>query len=296
MSVPSHQTENNLATEAYKQFGIASPTSAQLTRATTYMFDIIKQEIMNLGREWAFLRREAYLPTTVNVSKIQAPTDFSKLITAQCLDGSRRGTAQAGASTTLTLAAADSGTEGGTEGQMLVLTGGTGANQCRQIKDFDSSSKVATVDEAWATTPSTDTTYLVADSYEWMSDYPVYRREELSRPDVLGRPRALYHMADDTSGDFYFDTVPDKIYGINLLYYSDLRKMDTDTTVDARYSRVLVLLSDLFILGTRLLLEQDDHRAMADNQDFQRKLTQKAAQWLYPNNANQDTTLSMDAY
>lgn len=296
MSVPSHQTEDNLATEAYKQFGILSPTTAQLTRAKTYMFDIVKQEVMNLGREWAFLRRESYLPTTVNVSKIQAPTDFAKLISAQCLDGDRRGTAQAGASTTLTLAAADGGTEAGTEGQMLILTGGTGANQARQIKDFNTSTKVATVDEAWATTPSTDTTYLVATSYQWMDDYPIYRREELTRPEILGHPRALYHMADDTSGDFYFDTVPDKIYGINLHYYSDLRKMDTDTAVDARYSRVLVLLSDLFILGTRILLEQDDHRALQDNADFQRKLTQKAAQWLYPNNANQASTLSMDAY
>lgn len=296
MSVPSHQTENNLATEGYKQYRISSPTSAQITRATTYFFDLIKQEMMNLGREWAFLRKTAYLPCTVNVSKVQAPTDYAKLISAQVLDGTRRGTAQAGASTNLTLAAADAGTEAGTEGKWLVITGGTGSGQGRQIKDFNTTTKVATVDEAWTTTPSTDSTYLVADIHYPLVDRPVYRLDEIRLPNILGLPKTMYHEMDTTEGDFLFDYVPDSIYAIQARYYCDLRKLDTDTSTNPLYAEILTLCSDLFIQGTKVLLEQNDARALQDDAKFQQMLAKKASQYLYPNNSNQDTELAQDIY
>jgi len=72
------------------------------------------------------------------------------------------GTAQAGASTTITLAAGSSATDDLYNGLFIELTGGTGSGQVRQITDYVGSTKVATVNAAWATTPDNTSTYSIA--------------------------------------------------------------------------------------------------------------------------------------
>jgi len=74
------------------------------------------------------------------------------------------GTAQAGAATTITLAT--SATKGSVETTndyykycWLKITSGTGAGQIRQVSSYVGSTKVATVDTAWTTNPSTDSVY-----------------------------------------------------------------------------------------------------------------------------------------
>lgn len=74
------------------------------------------------------------------------------------LAASHSGTAQAGAATTITLAAGASATDDLYTGQIVFLTTGTGAGQARRITDYVGATKVATV-ATWATNPSTDTTY-----------------------------------------------------------------------------------------------------------------------------------------
>ena len=69
------------------------------------------------------------------------------------------GTAQGGTSSTLTLAAGESSVADYYKGERLVTTGGTGAGQSRLIKDYDESTKVATVLPDWRTTPDNTTTY-----------------------------------------------------------------------------------------------------------------------------------------
>jgi len=72
------------------------------------------------------------------------------------------GTAQAGASTTITLAAGASATDDFYNGLFIELTGGTGSGQVRQITDYVGSTKVATVNAAWSTTPDNTSTYSIA--------------------------------------------------------------------------------------------------------------------------------------
>jgi aspartate 1-decarboxylase len=71
------------------------------------------------------------------------------------------GTAQAGASTEITLASGSSAEDNYYEKSAITIIAGTGAGQTRQITAYVGSTKVATVDEAWTTNPSTDSVYWI---------------------------------------------------------------------------------------------------------------------------------------
>ena len=60
------------------------------------------------------------------------------------------GTAQAGAASSLTLAAGTTGTDNEHNGKILRLLTGAGSVQEREISDYDGSTKVATVERAWS--------------------------------------------------------------------------------------------------------------------------------------------------
>lgn len=71
------------------------------------------------------------------------------------------GTAQAGGASSITLAAAASGTNDIYNFERIFLIEGTGAGQSRLITAYNGTSKVATVNRAWTTQPSTDTVYSI---------------------------------------------------------------------------------------------------------------------------------------
>ncbi len=75
--------------------------------------------------------------------------------------GGYTGTAQAGASTTITLASGESATDDFYNGMLVRITSGTGSGQVRRITDYVGSSKVATVDTAWTTPPNNTSVYRV---------------------------------------------------------------------------------------------------------------------------------------
>jgi len=72
------------------------------------------------------------------------------------------GTAAGGGANTITLAAGASSVYGAYIGATVYLTGGTGSGQNKRIIDYNGSTKVATVDSAWAINPvGASTTYQV---------------------------------------------------------------------------------------------------------------------------------------
>lgn len=73
----------------------------------------------------------------------------------------RSNTAQAGAAGSLTLDASASATTDFYKNDLLLLTGGTGAGQSRYITGYNGSTKVATVNSNWATTPDNTTTFAI---------------------------------------------------------------------------------------------------------------------------------------
>lgn len=73
------------------------------------------------------------------------------------------GTAQAGGASSITLdATGSSATDDLYNYQMITIRSGTGAGQTRQIIDYNGTTKVATVNLAWTTQPSTDSNYIVS--------------------------------------------------------------------------------------------------------------------------------------
>lgn len=73
----------------------------------------------------------------------------------------RTGTAQAGAGTSITLDASASATTDLYAGTWVLITGGTGVGQPRLITAYNGTTKVATVNPAWATNPDGTSTFVV---------------------------------------------------------------------------------------------------------------------------------------
>lgn len=71
------------------------------------------------------------------------------------------GTAQAGASSTITLASGASASDDAYNGYGIRITSGTGAGQSRMISDYVGSTKVATVNSAWSVQPDNTSVYEV---------------------------------------------------------------------------------------------------------------------------------------
>lgn len=73
----------------------------------------------------------------------------------------RGGTAQAGASSTITLDAGASASDDFYVGDLIQIISGTGAGQSRIVTDYVGSTKVATVDSAWNTNPANGSAFVL---------------------------------------------------------------------------------------------------------------------------------------
>jgi hypothetical protein len=71
------------------------------------------------------------------------------------------GTAQAGGSNSITLAATASAIDGTYNRNIIVLVDNTGVGQTRTIVDYDGATKIAIIDRDWRTSPDATTTYQV---------------------------------------------------------------------------------------------------------------------------------------
>jgi hypothetical protein len=87
-----------------------------------------------------------------------AQTDITTLKTAGIV---RTNTAQAGAASTITLDASASVTNNLYRGCLILISAGTGAGQVRWILSYVGATKIATVDRAWATNPSSDSVFYI---------------------------------------------------------------------------------------------------------------------------------------
>lgn len=102
------------------------------------------------------------LDAHTNNSETLTPSAVSGNITLTTTSSKHdTGTAQAGASTTITLKSASNSTDDYYNGLYITITGGTGSGQIRIIEDYVGSTKVATVDRVWTTTPNSTSTYSI---------------------------------------------------------------------------------------------------------------------------------------
>ena len=114
---------------------------------------------------WTNIPRYAFTITETNPAVTLTPSAVTgniKLTAGSATwHSGRSNTAQAGASTTITLDSGASSTNDIFNGSIIRTTGGTGSGQSRVISDYVGSSKVATVSVAWSTNPASDTTFVI---------------------------------------------------------------------------------------------------------------------------------------
>lgn len=119
--------------------------------ATTITFDSIPK--------YAFTQTFTNPATTLTPSAVAG--NITLTAGAAVFHNGRTGTAQAGASTTITLDAGAVATDDIYNGASITITSGTGAGQTRIISDYVGSTKVATVSTSWTTTPNNTSVFSV---------------------------------------------------------------------------------------------------------------------------------------
>src|SRR6266478_4504814 len=136
---------------------LTSGTGAGQTRTITAYNGSTK--VANVDRNWTTT------PSSASVFAILATDTPALNATLQVSTASataviRAGTAQAGSTTnTIVLDSGASATNNLYTGNVITTTGGTGLGQTRTIVAYTGSSKTATVDRNWTTTPDNTTTF-----------------------------------------------------------------------------------------------------------------------------------------
>lgn len=239
MAIPTAPTAATIVTEALtRYYNGATPSTAEVTRATSYGLEKVKRDIMLIGKKWRPLATVSYDITVDGVSKYALPSDYEAIIGISILDGIHTDalTAVDNTSKLYTLATDEDISQDAAEGAYLLITAGTGVNQMVQIDDYDTTTKVATGSEAYSTAPVATDTYLIVDAQYELSQEPIYRRDNLVFPVDKGRPSTFFINPDSTYGHVELYKCPDDIYGVQVRYYADLLRVDITGTL---YSTLL---------------------------------------------------------
>jgi hypothetical protein len=278
-ALPAEVTIDMICEEGLKKAGYTSGTAqftALLTRAEESWLEEVKNDIFSLVKNPKYLQKTGVVSITANKARNSFPADFSTPISVTLLSSTVTGTAQAGGASTVTLASSDTNDADYMEGKEIVITGGTGLNQIRQIISYDANTKIATVDQAWATNPSTDSTYMIAESYDKLTEDGVWNRDGVENIRTLGKPHTYYPEGEKASGQtianytggFVVYPTPDDTYtyAVRVRYYVDLTKITLDTTTDITLGVLYRRWRNVFVQGifVKALQNQDDSRYAAE--------------------------------
>lgn len=230
MTLPTVPTKTSIVTEALKMAGYSSPTADEIARAGDEWLEEVKGEIWSRAFANGNTRLRTLLTSNIqisvaNKSEYGFPSDFDEELLIEVLDGKHTGTAQSSTNTTITLAADEDVSQKDAEGRYILITGGTGKTQLRQITAYNPTTKVATVDSSWGTAPDNTSTYLIVDRF-----YPIDEKNitELGINRVVpGRPTFYHRVNEGMSEKLIFDRPFDKsTYGIRIRYFANIHKID----------------------------------------------------------------------
>lgn len=277
MATPTDPTATTIVTEAWNMAGIASPTSAQLTRATDQWLQEVFNEIwlvsgqMTGGGQLKTLQ-ETLIDVSVKGTRTLALTeDFDEELTVEILDGAHRGTAQAGGATTITFASDEDATEADVLGRWILVTGGTGENGFRQCTAYDTGTKVATVSAAWDTNPAISSTYLVVNKVHSLDEEHYRDLAERTSEPLPGRPTSFAKYERDLIFDKPFDV---STYGIRLRYYVKPNQVDLVTGSTTTITRIYRNWQSVLKKGVQYKAEMSvaDANWVKTKQDFEAQL------------------------
>lgn len=239
MAVPTAPTKTTILTEAYRRCGIPSPTTAQLLRAEDEWLGEVLREIASEKR-WQVMEETAVQITTANQAVYALPSPLIRVTAIRFYDGTK-GTASAGASSTITVA---SGSDADL-GRKIFTTGGTGSGQASRV--ISRSGNVYTVSPSWTTSPDSSTTYLIATTEQDL-DGPDAGLPLTSTP---GAPRAW----EEFEGQLNLYPVPDlSTYALDVRGQADVELIDETSS---RYTQMLREWRPAIIQGVRARIMED---------------------------------------
>lgn len=255
MAAPPNPTILGLIQEGMRKALGRIPSSGEQARALDEWAEEIKNEVWLSSNTHELLEAISLKLVTEGTQRYAVPTDSETIHSFIVLDGDERSTAQAGANTTITLVSSDSTESAGRIAKEILLISGTGSGQKRTITGYNSTTKVATVDTAWATNPDSTTKYIIISDYislktDSLRSFNLYKDRT-----VRGRPeRAIVYQ-----GEIYVWPVPDKTYGLISNYWVNIQQLDR--TADA-YTTMLRKWRSLFTEGfyIKTLQDEDDAR------------------------------------
>lgn len=241
MTAPTDPTLATLCTEGWKKTG-TTPSASELSRAETEFFQEILNDIWTRSVLTGNTRLKTLQTFITSVSvagkrTIDLAEDFDEEFAIVILDGTLRGTAQAGASGSITLASSETTlTASRGLGKYIFTTGGTGSNQLRQITDYNATTKVATVDAAWTTPPNATTTYLIVEQVHIIDEENQADEQDYYLPATAGLPSFFSKYGRQIIFDKPFDL---STYGVLIRYYQHLNQVDTTEGSTTLFTRIL---------------------------------------------------------
>ena len=256
MAVPTAPTKTTILTEAYKRCGIPTPTTAQLLRAEDEWLGEVLREIASEKR-WHVMEDTQVQITTANQGVYTIPSPLIRVTEIRFYDGGMKGTASAGAASTITVA---SGTGNDSDlGHKIFLTGGTGSGQASRI--VSRSGDVYTVSPSWTTTPGASTTYMIA-TVELDLTGP---ETGIPKSTAVGYPKEW----EEFEGEIYVYPVPDlSTYALEIKGQADVELIDESST---RYTTILREWRPAIMQGlrARIMEDLDDSGQVLAEQKFE---------------------------
>jgi hypothetical protein len=268
--VPSNPTLEDLITEGLRKAGIKDPDTDLIDRAEGWVEEI-KNDIWQLGKKPKALHVTSYGVFQRGQSRYSNPADFSSDLSLTILDGSNRGTAQGGSTSSIQFAASDPSSDSSVVGKGVIILSGTGQGSYSQIISYDSTTKQANVVPNFNTAPAAGSVYMVVDREYPVEQRPIFESDATRQSPINGIADRFYPVGDEDYGEFILNKNPDKVYGARLRYYANLMKVDTDSTLmSTLYSRW----RDIWIEGVRFkkLDDEDDDRSDGGEDRYRRKL------------------------
>ena len=259
IAIPSNFTVAETVEEALKRGGIVSPSATQITEATDYQLREVAKDIHAKLETMPLLLTTAVDTCVVGQSVYAWPTDAYSINSVVLLNASDdfTGTAQSGGATSITLAADFTSETETMQGRWIVITGGTGVDQIRQIVNYDDSTKVVTVDAAWTTNPAVSSTYMIPDLHRKLFDQSkAYHYDYNAAPYDSGMA-----VSGSMHGrEIWLDRAPDRAYVIWWDYWADIDRIDVTGTI---YLRLIRDYFNIFIEGiaAKVMDRYDEDRA-----------------------------------
>lgn len=224
MAVPALPNTSTIATEGLKRGGRTNPSASQITDAINHALQEVKADIMAIAPTHPALQVTATTVTTRGQQRYGVPGDYNIPVSISMMNGPEnwKGTAAGATSTSITLASSMSAVDDDLAGKYILITSGTGIEEYRQILFYNPSTRVATVDVAWSSSP-VSSTYAIINTYNKLWPLGTYDYDLINAPTLLGYPShaVIYNQ------EYVLTPTPDKsTYGIMVRYYADLSLVD----------------------------------------------------------------------